>query len=150
MAGAQTIPVEPPPPEPTPVQTAKSTLESTRPSFFSTAAAHVVIVLALTAVAGLLRFSYIDKPPLWGDEAWTYGRICGTYNDLLNRLEQDGFGPLHYTLYWWIADGLPTRFHVEESIVPRAGGEDQGAFCRGYSPLARNQSPMIWRWRSNP
>ncbi|MGH7178444.1 MAG: glycosyltransferase family 39 protein [Tepidisphaeraceae bacterium] len=60
------------------------------------------IVLALTLLGGVLRFSFLDRPPIWFDEAATFGRVAGTYQQLLTQLEEAGFGPLHYELYWWM------------------------------------------------
>src|SRR6476660_7484911 len=60
------------------------------------------ILLAITLLGGVIRFSYITKPPLWGDEAYTYSRVCGDFQEMLNVLQFDGFPPLHYELYWTI------------------------------------------------
>src|SRR4051812_45229577 len=64
--------------------------------------ATLLLLLALTAVAAVFRFTRLDLPPLWGDEAFTYSRVAGTYRDLLDVLQYNGFGPLHYELYWAI------------------------------------------------
>lgn len=61
------------------------------------------ILLVLTLLAGFLRFAWIGQPPLWTDESYTFRRLSGSYQDLLDVLQFDGFGPLHYQLYWWIA-----------------------------------------------
>jgi hypothetical protein len=61
------------------------------------------ILLAITLLGGVLRFAWIDRPALWTDESYTFGRLSGSYQDLLDVLQYDGFGPLHYQLYWWIA-----------------------------------------------
>src|SRR3954462_5150249 len=58
------------------------------------------IVLLLTFLAAALRFTHLDRPCLWGDEAWVYSRACGTYQQMLAILRHDGFGPLHYEFYW--------------------------------------------------
>ena len=68
---------------------------------------HLLVLLGLTALAAFLRFWRIDSPCLWGDEALTYSRICGSLRDLIDILRNDGFTPIHYLLYWWIAQGLP-------------------------------------------
>src|SRR5438046_3057239 len=60
------------------------------------------ILLLLTIFAGLIRFIYIDHPVIWGDEAATYSRVCGTFEQMLQVLEEDAFTPLHYELYWWL------------------------------------------------
>lgn len=54
----------------------------------------------VTLLGGVLRFLYLDRPVLWGDECATYRRVCGTFDVLLSRLRNDGFVPLHYELYW--------------------------------------------------
>ena len=56
----------------------------------------------ITAAAAVLRFAWLDRPCLWGDEALVYWRTCGTYAELLAVLRTDGFPPLHYELYWLI------------------------------------------------
>jgi 4-amino-4-deoxy-L-arabinose transferase-like glycosyltransferase len=50
-----------------------------------------------------LRFSSLDRPEIWYDEAATFHRVTSTYADLLAVLRTDGFVPLHYNLYWLIA-----------------------------------------------
>ena len=60
------------------------------------------MLLALTAAGGLLRFTWLGRPPLWGDEALVYWRTCGTYAQMLGPLHADGFPPLHYELAWVI------------------------------------------------
>lgn len=61
----------------------------------------------------MLRFSFLDRPAIWGDESATLGRVCGDYQDLLDRLQYDGFGSLHYQLYWWIKQGFPLGFETK-------------------------------------
>lgn len=58
------------------------------------------ILGAITLLGGALRFYDIGRPALWGDEAMVFGRTAATYQDLLNRLQIDGFAPLLYELYW--------------------------------------------------
>ena len=65
-----------------------------------------------------MRFSYLHKPPIWFDEAATFGRTCGTYQQMLDALEEAGFGPLHYHLEWWIKNGLPLWGRIERVRVP--------------------------------
>ena len=67
----------------------------------------LVVLLALTIVGGALRFWRLDAPAVWGDEAATYRRTTGSYDDLLRELVDDGFTPLHYELYWWLSRGMP-------------------------------------------
>lgn len=65
------------------------------------------LLLLLTVVAGLLRFTALDRPSIWGDEAATYGRVAGEYQQLLDQLYNAAFPPLHYELEWWIGKGMP-------------------------------------------
>ena len=55
-----------------------------------------IALLAITLFAGILRFSFLDRPAIWSDEAMTHARICGSYQDLLDVLQFNGFVPLHY------------------------------------------------------
>lgn len=66
-----------------------------------------MIVLALTLLGGVLRFAFLDRPAIWGDDAMTFMRISGTYQQLLDSLQDWGFVPLHYELLWWIRQGMP-------------------------------------------
>lgn len=54
-------------------------------------------------LAGVLRFVFLGRPGIWGDEAATYGRVNGSFYQLLEVLRFDGFAPLHYELYFWLA-----------------------------------------------
>jgi len=73
---------------------------------------HPLFLLALITLLGaFLRFVSLDQPALWGDEAFTYSRVCGSFRQLLDVLQFDGFMPLHYVLYWWLGN------HVELSPV---------------------------------
>jgi hypothetical protein len=63
----------------------------------------LLFLLGLTTLAGIFRFALLDRPPFWNDEARTYMRICGTYDEMLRFLRVDGFGPLHYELDWLLA-----------------------------------------------
>ena len=65
------------------------------------------LVLLLTLIAGALRFSALDRPTIWGDEAATYGRVCGDYQELLDQLTDSAFTPLHYLVEWWVGQGMP-------------------------------------------
>ncbi|HEX4125474.1 MAG TPA: glycosyltransferase family 39 protein [Tepidisphaeraceae bacterium] len=66
----------------------------------------VLAVLAITALGAGLRFTWLDKPAIWGDESATYARVCGTYAQLVDQLRGWGFVPLHYELYWWLRTWL--------------------------------------------
>src|SRR4051812_23420006 len=82
---------------------------------------HAWLLLSITLFGGVLRFTRIGQPPLWADEAHTYSRVCGTYQQLIDILQYNGFVPLHYELYWWIKQGLPLRFTVGQAPTARTG-----------------------------
>jgi hypothetical protein len=67
-------------------------------------------LLALTVLAGFLRFYQIDKPAIWGDEAATWRRISGSYQQMVDELRVAGFMPANYLLTWYIKEGLPVGF----------------------------------------
>src|SRR3954452_20269457 len=56
----------------------------------------LMLLLLLTLVGGGMRFSFLDKPCIWFDESATYARASARYVELLEALEEAGFGPLHY------------------------------------------------------
>jgi len=79
------------------------------------------VIVLLTILGGALRFSFLNRPPIWGDEAMTFMRVSGTYRQLLDRLEDDGFGPLHYQAYWLLRQWRPlTPFMMR--LIPAACG----------------------------
>jgi hypothetical protein len=81
----------------------------------------VALLLAITALGGVLRFICLDRPAIWGDEAATFMRVSGTYYQLMDRLQSAGFAPLHYELYWWIGQhALLTPFMMR--LVPAIAG----------------------------
>ncbi|MEM9753932.1 MAG: hypothetical protein AAF916_11200, partial [Planctomycetota bacterium] len=57
-------------------------------------------LLGITALAAGLRFFMLDQPAIWGDEAATWSRVCGTWDELIAELGYDGFVPIHYEIYW--------------------------------------------------
>jgi hypothetical protein len=63
---------------------------------------HWLILLALTAIAGVSRFYALNHPPIWVDEASTFRRVSGTYEQMLQTMERDPFGPLFYELEWLV------------------------------------------------
>ena len=79
--------------------------------------ATVWLLIGITFFGGFLRFWKISQPPLWGDEAATFSRICGSYQDLLDILQFNGFVPLHYELYQWIAGGMPMGARIEHRPI---------------------------------
>jgi hypothetical protein len=68
---------------------------------------HLIVLSLITLGAAGVRFARLDHPPLLIDECFTFWRTCGSYNDLVDTLRNDGFVPLHYELLWWISRGLP-------------------------------------------
>lgn len=58
------------------------------------------LLLLITIGGGVLRFWELDRPALWGDELATWGRVTGTFEQLMGRLKHEGFVPGHYVLYW--------------------------------------------------
>src|SRR5437899_2451001 len=79
------------------------------------------VLLAITLLAGAMRFAFLTRPPLWGDEAFTYSRVCGDYRELLDILQFDGFPPLHYEMYWVLG-----RWHrltpLTMRVIPAVAG----------------------------
>src|SRR5262245_33049492 len=65
------------------------------------------LLAAITLLGGAIRFATLDRPPLWGDEALTFSRVCGTFDQMMGILQSDGFTPLHYVIYWWLYHGMP-------------------------------------------
>ena len=80
-----------------------------------------VILLMITLLGGVLRFSFPDKPTLWGDEAFTYSRVCGDYRQMLDVLAYDGFPPLHYEAYWALGRWKPLTPRMMRIIPATAG-----------------------------
>ncbi len=79
------------------------------------------MLFALTLFAGVLRFSLLSRPTIWWDEAATYGRVCGSFQDLLGALQHDGFTPLHYELYWLIGRCVKLTPFVMRFVPALAG-----------------------------
>src|SRR3954470_2968939 len=61
---------------------------------------HLWVLLGICMLGGVLRFSFMDRPELWGDDAYTVYRTHADYQSMLDILQYDGFTPLHYELYW--------------------------------------------------
>lgn len=68
--------------------------------------AHLWILLGLTVFSGFLRFYWIDRPSLWNDEAHTYRRVTGDFLDTLDTIATEGFAPLLYEWYYFLAQRL--------------------------------------------
>ncbi len=92
----------------------------------------LLTLFLLTLIAGVLRFSWIDKPAIWGDEAQTWRRICGSFQQMVDELHVAGFMPGNYLLTWWIKDGFPISGEFKEG--PPAQISDP--FLRGREPLS--------------
>jgi len=73
------------------------------------------VLLLITLIGGLIRFAYLDRPALWGDEALTFSRVCGDFREMLDILIYDGFPPLHYEAYW-----LLHKIPAAHALSPRA------------------------------
>lgn len=80
-----------------------------------------MVLLGIVLFGGGLRFAYLTRPCLWGDECATYSRVCGDYRQMLGILQTDGFAPLHYELYWVMKQFIPLTAWQMRS-VPAAGG----------------------------
>src|SRR5688572_8166086 len=92
-AAAAPVVVEPTSTEPArPVERVEAPARSNR--------RHLWILLAITVLGIVLRFSFPNRPPLWGDDAYTVYRTHADYQSMLDVLQNDGFTPLHYELYW--------------------------------------------------
>lgn len=61
----------------------------------------------LTILGAGLRFYRLEHPALWGDEVATWGRVTGTFAQLMERLKEEGFVPGHYVLYWALGKYVP-------------------------------------------
>ena len=110
-------------PFPQPIESAISTTDS--PTAFSFSSLidkyRLWLLLLITILGGAARFTFLSKPTLWGDEAFTFSRVCGDYRQMLDVLAFDGFPPLHYQLYWLIGRCTPLT-PIAMRIVPSVFG----------------------------
>lgn len=97
-------PPPPAPPETALIYRAPIPVRQIRPSY-----RHLYLLLAITILGGLLRFSFPTHPLLWGDDAYTVYRTHADYQSMLDILQHDGFTPLHYELYWLVGRISGTR-----------------------------------------
>ncbi|HSV15683.1 MAG TPA: glycosyltransferase family 39 protein [Tepidisphaeraceae bacterium] len=81
----------------------------------------LLVLLLITAIGAIIRFTHLAHPTLWNDEALVYWRTCGTYQQLLDVLRNDGFGPLHYELHWLIAQHFKPTPEVLRSVPAICG-----------------------------
>lgn len=68
------------------------------------------ILLGLTIFSGEICFNRLSQPSMMIDECFTYWRICGSMDQLLDTLRNDAFMPLYYELMNWIHLGFPLGF----------------------------------------
>jgi hypothetical protein len=73
-------------------------------------------LLGLTVLSGFLCFNRLSVPPLLIDECFTFWRVCGNLDQLLDTLRNDAFMPLHYEVINWIGQGFPLGWGVR--LVP--------------------------------
>ncbi len=64
---------------------------------------HRVVLALITLLGGVLRFYELGEPRVWLDEALSFSRVCGTWDQMFAILRNDGFMPLHYMLTWLLA-----------------------------------------------
>jgi 4-amino-4-deoxy-L-arabinose transferase-like glycosyltransferase len=95
--------------------------------------------LALICLLGVvLRFSFTDRPLLWGDDAYTVYRTHDQYQAMLDILQYDGFTPLHYELYWLLGRATGT---VDSPIRPDG---TPTRHATGLSPRIVRLLPAFW------
>lgn len=70
---------------------------------------HWWALILVTLFGGVLRFAWLDRPAIWGDEAQTFMRVCGTYGQMLDELATTRFMPLHYEAMWLLGQAFPDR-----------------------------------------
>jgi hypothetical protein len=63
---------------------------------------HLPLVL-ITLLGATLRLVFLWRPAFWIDEAAVYRRTCGSLSDTMDQVAESGFTPLHYLMYWAIA-----------------------------------------------
>ena len=78
-------------------------------------------LLLITAFGAVLRLMYLGTPAIWGDEAAVFRRTCGSLQELFDQLKLTGFVPLHYLLYWAIAQ-VTTLTPVVMRLPPAIAG----------------------------
>ncbi len=106
-----------------PVAPPASPTASSRPGIFDRYS--LLWLLLITIAAGLFRFLWIDKPACWTDEAYTFRRLVASFQDLLDVLQYDGFGPLLYEFNWWLAQRIGGANHMTPfwlRLLPAATG----------------------------
>jgi 4-amino-4-deoxy-L-arabinose transferase-like glycosyltransferase len=99
---------------------------------------HLWVLLAITVLGFVLRFSFPTRPPLWGDDAYTVYRTHADYQSMLDVLQHDGFTPLHYELYWLLGRITGTQ----ESAITTDGKPI--VHSTGLTPAAVRFLPALW------
>src|SRR5688572_26628140 len=99
---------------------------------------HLWILLAITVLGVVLRFSFPNRPPLWGDDAYTVYRTHADYQSMLDVLQNDGFTPLHYELYWLLGRIAGT----EKSPLNEGGRAIEHS--TGLTPAVVRFLPALW------
>jgi 4-amino-4-deoxy-L-arabinose transferase-like glycosyltransferase len=61
---------------------------------------HLLWLLLICLLGVTLRFSFMHRPLLWGDDAYTVYRTHAEYQAMLDILQYVGLTPLQYELYW--------------------------------------------------
>ncbi len=103
------------------------------------------VLLGITAAAAAVRFAFLGRPCLWGDEALVYWRTCGTFAQLLRLLHGDGFPPLHYELYWLIVHASGTvPSPAAMRAVPAACGTLLVPAVYGLARQLLPRRPSLW------
>jgi 4-amino-4-deoxy-L-arabinose transferase-like glycosyltransferase len=113
----------------------------------------MLALLLITLIGGAIRFTHLAEPTLWNDEVLVYWRTCGTYQQLIDILRNDGFGPLHYELHWVLAQHfkpspivlravpavcgtllIPIIYFLARQMLPRSTSLVAAAFaaCSGF------------------
>lgn len=112
-----TVPLESPA-ESSPATTTRS--ESTEGVESRSTRRHLLWLLLICLLGVVLRFSFMHRPLLWGDDAYTIYRTHADYQAMLDVLQYDGFTPLHYELYW---------------LLGRAAGTERGMMTASGEPV---------------
>jgi 4-amino-4-deoxy-L-arabinose transferase-like glycosyltransferase len=99
---------------------------------------HLLILLGITILGFVLRFSFPTRPPLWGDDAYTVYRTHADYQSMLDILQYDGFTPLHYELYWLIG-----RLAGHEQTPMTQSGKPI-VHSTGLTPAVVRALPALW------
>jgi 4-amino-4-deoxy-L-arabinose transferase-like glycosyltransferase len=104
------------------VEREQGALPSARPQNDTISARRAALLLVLiTTLSAFLHFLRLSHPPLWIDECFTFWRVCGSYDQLIETLRDDGFVPLHYELLWLVGKLFPLTPTVMRFIPALCG-----------------------------